>query len=736
LLARVVTHTATTTTTNDEDEDVAANEVAVDDSEDEDTSNNDGTKKWWRIDDEAVRESIRNRFVTGDWIAAQKHAAEIERRAHGFVDEAMQKDRAILEEFGARTEDDEDSRVNEDALDWEYKIERLMKEKGMTGELSMEDKLEFAQNSNGVFSKDDIHAHEDDGDGAAAAVNAEAGQQAKAQDALARFMQSDGEQISTMELEDLHRLEQKIKKKQQFDREFDAGLLEFDAAFDQTGVSAEEQSKIFEKKGDFGHLQQKTDRQGQKRGQGGLGMNDRKNLPGSGKGAYFMDMVREQMAKQNEVNREEFMTETDEMKKKLRGYIPGSYVRIVIENIPAEFDAHFDLEYPLVIGSLLPQEMQYGFIQCRIKKHRWYKRVLKHNDPLIISAGWRRYQTCPVYCMEDRNSSITNKRLRMIKYTPDHMHCLAVFYAPIIPPNTGVVGYISSSSDFTGFRVAAVGNILSTNVSHKIVKKLKLCGEPMEIHKNTVFVKGMFNSNIEVAKFIGAKLQTVSGVRGSIKKATGDKGNFRATFEDRLVKSDVIFLKTWVPIKPLKFCYNVRNLLQTDKAQWNGMRTVGRIKFEAYTATKSAVFKKDSVYNKADDIKRNRLRKFNKLVVPKKLENSLPFRLRPKYDRDVRSKKEKHLESQKYVTKEEKVAQKLISNISLIATNHNERETEAKRKKRKRKNAFKKEKVQRDRMRKRQKIQHHLQTGGEEGESQFEAKRGNKFHKEWRLHKK
>jgi ribosome biogenesis protein BMS1 len=36
------------------------------------------------------------------------------------------------------------------------------------------------------------------------------------------------------------------------------------------------------------------------------------------------------------------------------------------------------------------------------------------------------------------------------------------------------------------------------------MKKLKLIGEPMKVHRNTAFVKGMFNSAIEVAKFEGA----------------------------------------------------------------------------------------------------------------------------------------------------------------------------------------------------------------------------------------
>ena len=99
--------------------------------------------------------------------------------------------------------------------------------------------------------------------------------------------------------------------------------------------------------------------------------------------------------------------------------------------------------------------------------------------------------------------------------------------------------------------------VIGFSNSYDIKKKLKLVGEPFKILKNTAFVKGMFTSDLEVSKFLNAQVRTVSGIRGQIKKATakqGPAGSFRATFEDKILMSDVVFCRTWYTLKLTKFC--------------------------------------------------------------------------------------------------------------------------------------------------------------------------------------
>jgi ribosome biogenesis protein BMS1 len=344
----------------------------------------------------------------------------------------------------------------------------------------------------------------------------------------------------------------------------------------------------------------------------------------------WYDAQKAALQKQLDINRAEFDALDPMSRARAEGFKAGTYVRIVLDKVPYEFARSFSPRYPVIIGGLAPTEDRFGFVQVRIKRHRWHKKILKTNDPLIFSLGWRRFQTLPIYSISDSRT-----RNRMLKYTPEHMHCFGTFYGPLVAPNTGFCCVQSFSNANPGFRIAATGVVLNVDESTEIVKKLKLTGYPYKIFRNTAFIRDMFSSAIEIAKFEGASIKTVSGIRGQIKRALSKpEGHFRATFEDKILMSDIVFLRAWYPVKPHRFYNPVTNLLDASPSSaangetradvaasdgWQAMRLTGQVRASLNLPTPR---QKDSGYNAVERPARH----FNPLRVPRAVATNLPFK--------------------------------------------------------------------------------------------------------------
>ncbi|QLG71065.1 hypothetical protein HG535_0B01030 [Zygotorulaspora mrakii] len=331
----------------------------------------------------------------------------------------------------------------------------------------------------------------------------------------------------------------------------------------------------------------------------------------------WYELQKAKMAKQQDINNAEFQSMSPEQRQKIEGFKAGSYVRIVFDNIPMEFIENLDPHVPVIMGGLLPAELKFGIINSRLRRHRWHKKILKTNDPLVLSLGWRRFQSLPVYTTSDSRT-----RTRMLKYTPEHTYCNAYFYGPLCSPNTPFCGVqiVANSDTGNGFRIAATGVVEEIDASVEIVKKLKLVGFPYKIFKNTAFIKDMFSSAMEVARFEGAQIKTVSGIRGEIKRALSKpEGHFRATFEDKILMSDVVILRSWYPVNVKRFYNPVTSMLLKDKTEWKGMRLTGQIRAAQGIETPS---NPDSAYKKVERVERH----FNGLKVPKIIQKNLPFK--------------------------------------------------------------------------------------------------------------
>lgn len=110
----------------------------------------------------------------------------------------------------------------------------------------------------------------------------------------------------------------------------------------------------------------------------------------------------------------------------------GAYVKINLKGISEDIFLTFKAEKPLMICAIRHRESNLGLISTRFTKHMWYKKILKSNDPLIVSIGWHRFQTLPMYATEDPGTD----RMRVVKYTPKYSYCKCIFYGPFVPVNT------------------------------------------------------------------------------------------------------------------------------------------------------------------------------------------------------------------------------------------------------------------------------------------------------------
>lgn len=381
----------------------------------------------------------------------------------------------------------------------------------------------------------------------------------------------------------------------------------------------------------------------------------------------FFDKMKEDIELRRQMNISELNQLDESTRVEVAGFSTGTYLRLEVHGVPFQMIEHFDPCHPILVGGIGVGEEKPGYMQARFKRHRWHKKVLKTRDPVVVSIGWRRYQTIPIYAIEDQNG-----KHRMLKYTPEHMHCFAMFWGPLAPSSTGIVAVQKLASNQAAFRIAATGVVCKSDHVPPVRKKIKLVGFPCKIFKKTALIENMFTSNIEIARFEGAEVRTVSGIRGQVKKAAkaelGNKpksmggntkeGIVRCTFEDRILKSDIVFLRAWTTVD-IPCLYNpVATLLQPHDKSWKGMRTVAELRSENNLPVP---YNKDSAYKPIE----RKPRKFNPLVIPRKLQAALPFASKPK---NTPARKKPLLEKRRAVVLEphERNVHKLLQHLQLI----------------------------------------------------------------------
>ena len=205
----------------------------------------------------------------------------------------------------------------------------------------------------------------------------------------------------------------------------------------------------------------------------------------------YFDHLKKEIAERQASTRAELDSMDAGTREALEGFRPGCYVRVRLTEAPCEVVDCFTPSNPVLVGGLGQGEEKVGYMHLRMKRHRWFPKLLKNLDPLVLSAGWRRYQTLPVLSQEDNNG-----RHRMLKYTPEHMHCRATVFGPLVPPQTGVIAVQNLASGLSSWRISATAVVMELDARFDIMKKLKLVGHPYRIERHTAYIKDMFTSEV------------------------------------------------------------------------------------------------------------------------------------------------------------------------------------------------------------------------------------------------
>ncbi|RZC85800.1 hypothetical protein C5167_026471 [Papaver somniferum] len=226
----------------------------------------------------------------------------------------------------------------------------------------------------------------------------------------------------------------------------------------------------------------------------------------------------------------------------------------------------------LLVGGITLEEVKVGYMQVKLEPHSWHMKLLKTKDPIIVSVGWRRYQTRPIYTLEDCHG-----RNRVLKYTLEDMPCLATFWGPLAPAGTELAVVQSLADNKAAFQNLAKASVQEFNHEIKMVKKRKRIATSYKIFKKTVLIKDMFTSDLEIANFKDAKIQTARGISGMVDKPAGKslthglEGIAKCTFKRKIHKRDTIFMHVYEQVEVPRFFNPIMRGPEPPDRIWHGV---------------------------------------------------------------------------------------------------------------------------------------------------------------------
>uniref|UniRef100_A0A0N5AK54 Pre-rRNA-processing protein TSR1 homolog n=1 Tax=Syphacia muris TaxID=451379 RepID=A0A0N5AK54_9BILA len=246
---------------------------------------------------------------------------------------------------------------------------------------------------------------------------------------------------------------------------------------------------------------------------------------------------------------------------------PGSYVSVLVNNVPLELIDTFNKTFGLVVYSLLPHEQRMTVVNMVLKKFTDYAIPIVNKQKLLFYVGYRRFEAQPIFSQHTNGD-----KFKMERFMPTQGAFVASVFAPAMFPPAPVFVF---SEDNKGRRhLVASGRILDLNPDRIVLKRVVLSGHPFRIYRRHCVVRYMFFNREDIEWFKPIELYTTRGRRGNITEALGTHGYMKCIFDQHLNAMDSVMLNLYKRVYP-KWSYNplVANKLYDAREQIEEMDT-------------------------------------------------------------------------------------------------------------------------------------------------------------------
>ncbi|GJQ09281.1 hypothetical protein GpartN1_g1072.t1 [Galdieria partita] len=167
--------------------------------------------------------------------------------------------------------------------------------------------------------------------------------------------------------------------------------------------------------------------------------------------------------------------------------------------------------------------------------------VVKSKDLLEIQCGFFKYLARPIFSVTVNHS----KKLKYIKFLPNHQNIVASVYGPCVYPPAPVLVI----KPIQGHLIAQ-GSIISIDTDRIILKRIVLSGFPYRVFKSKAVVRYMFFNREDIVWFQPYPLWTKRGRLGNIVEPVGTHGYMKCRFNGHLKAQDTVCLSIYKRVFP------------------------------------------------------------------------------------------------------------------------------------------------------------------------------------------